>query len=111
MLPSGQNFDNPQIVLANPYDDDYPPPFIQAHSHIDPDHHGPCSETLSPSRKRERSPTPSSLNGALQSNEPLSKRRKRDRPHKKKAAREKARLWVTAGCVESCLDEVDDWAE
>jgi hypothetical protein len=74
-------------MLANPYDDDYPPPFVQ----IDSDHQDPYSETLSRSKKRERSPTPPSLNGALQSNEPPSKRKKRDRPHKKKEAREEAR--------------------
>jgi len=79
------------MMLANPYDDDSPQPFVQAYSHIDPDHQHFCSESLPLSRKRERSHTPQSLNGGLQSNGPPSKRKKGVRPHKKKEARKKAR--------------------
>jgi hypothetical protein len=88
-------------VLADPYDDNYPQPFVQSYSHIDPDHQDPCSESLSPSRKRERSRAPPSLNGGVQSNEPPSKRRKRDRVHKKKEVRKKARAEPAPAAVYS----------
>jgi hypothetical protein len=84
-------------MLANPYDDNYPEPFVQAYSHTGPDHNDPYSEIPSSAGKRERSPTPPSLNGALQSNGPEepsgppSKRRKRV---KKKEAQKKARAEV-----------------
>ena len=80
-------------MLANPYDDDYPGPFVQAHSHIDPDHHDPCPSSLS-SRKRGRLYTPLSLSGGPQSDGRPSIRRKRVRPHKKKEARKKERAEV-----------------
>ena len=77
------------MVLPNPYDDDYPQAFVQAYSHIDSDHQNPCSDSLEPSRKRERSP---SMNDALQSNEPPSKRKKRATQGAGKEARAKAAL-------------------
>jgi len=89
------------MMLANPYDDHYPDPVVNTYSHIDSDRQCPYPEILSPSRKRERSYTPSSLNGSLQSNEPPSKRKKRARPHKEKEARKEALAEPAAASVYS----------
>lgn len=86
------------MIPANPHNDDYPQRFVQAHSQKDPDHQDTCSENLS-SRKRQRSYTPPGLNGDPQSNEPPLKRKRRDKPHKKKEARETARADAAPGAL------------